>query len=108
MFLCRYYGAAKNLPEVRAAMKKDPEEVHIFICIDFQLPRQSRYEKYGAISMDYYGFRDEEEGDLLNKEAEAEGRAIEEEVAAWEEREALKRGSTVHYFCLFPKCFKHE
>lgn len=58
--------------------------------------------------MDYYGFRDEEEGDLLNKEAEAEGRAIEEEVAAWEEREALKRGSTVHYFCLFPKCFKHE
>lgn len=35
MFLCRYYGAAKNLPEVRAAMKKDPEEVHIFICIDF-------------------------------------------------------------------------
>ena len=72
----KYYGAAKNLPEVRAAMKKDPEE----------LPRQSRYEKYGAISMDYYGFRDEEEGDLLNKEAEAEGRAIEEEVAAWEER----------------------
>ena len=31
--------------------------------------------------MDYYGFRDEEDGTLLIKEAEAEVAAIEQEVA---------------------------
>ena len=38
------------------------------------------------ITMDYYGFRDEDDGSLLIKEAEAEGKAIEQEVAAWQER----------------------
>ena len=43
--------------------------------------------------MDYYGFRDEEDGTLLIKEAEAEAAAIEREVAEWEEREAMKRSA---------------
>ena len=48
------------------------------------------------ITMDYYGFRDEEDGSLLMKEAEAEGKAIEQEVAAWKEREAMKMSTNVH------------
>lgn len=48
------------------------------------------------ITMDYYGFRDEDDGSLLIKEAEAEGKAIEQEVAAWQEREAMKMSINVH------------
>ena len=58
-----------------------------------QIPRKGRYELYNSINMDYYGFRDEEDGTLLIKEAEAEAAAIEQEVAEWEEREAMKRSA---------------
>lgn len=60
------------------------------------MPKKSRYELYSMITMDYYGFRDEDDGSLLIKEAEAEGKAIEQEVAAWQEREAMKMSTNVH------------
>ena len=60
---------------------------------DAQIPRKGRYELYNSINMDYYGFRDEEDGTLLIKEAEVEAAAIEQEVAEWEEREAMKRSA---------------
>ena len=41
--------------------------------------------------MDYYGFRDEDDGTLLIEEAAAEARAVEEAVQEWEEREAMKK-----------------
>ena len=41
--------------------------------------------------MDYYGFRDEEDGTLLNVEAEAESIAINKEIEEWREREALQK-----------------
>ena len=41
-------------------------------------PRRSRGNMYKGITPDYYGFRDEDDGVLLPKEAEAEKRAIDE------------------------------
>ena len=55
------------------------------------MAKKGRYELYSNINMEYYGFKDEEDGTLLLKEAEAEARIIQKEVEAWEERDALKR-----------------
>ena len=59
--------------------------------LDIQIPRKGRYELYNSINMDYYGFRDEDDGTLLIEEAAAEAKAIEQAVGEWEEREALKK-----------------
>lgn len=66
----------------------------MYICCiryDYQVPKKGRYELYNNASIEYYGFRDEEDGTLLLKEAEAEALAIEKEVEEWEQREAMKR-----------------
>ena len=76
-------------------MKKDPEDVGVQLLHphsnNLQIPRKGRYELYNSITMDYYGFRDEDDGTLLIEEAAAEARAVEEAVQEWEEREAMKK-----------------
>lgn len=62
-----------------------------YIRYNYQVPKKGRYELYNNVSIEYYGFRDEEDGTLLLKEAEAEALAIEKEVEEWEQREAMKR-----------------
>ncbi|KAK8817017.1 hypothetical protein AV274_2908 [Blastocystis sp. ATCC 50177/Nand II] len=76
----KYYGAAKNLPEVKLLLKKEPEDI----------PKKGRYELYDSITPAYYGFGDEEDGRLLLEEAEAEAEAIEKEVSEWKKIQALK------------------
>lgn len=46
---------------------------------------------YNTITLDYYGFYDEEDGKLLLEEAAAEAAAVQKEVEEWEKREALKK-----------------
>ena len=48
-----------------------------------------------AINIEYYGFRDEEDGNLLIKEAEAEAEAIEREVEEWNQREKMKQNMSL-------------
>lgn len=58
----RYFGAAKNLPGVRELFDAEPPKKM----------RRTRHDMYKHINGDYYGFRDEEDGVLLEVEAEAE------------------------------------
>ena len=46
------------------------------------MPKKSRYELYSMITMDYYGFRDEDDGSLLIKDAAFDGKKKQVEVAA--------------------------
>lgn len=86
----RYYGAAKNLPEVKLLLKKEPEDVGVVGGCEEQIPKKGRYELYDSITPAYYGFGDEEDGRLLLEEAEAEAEAIEKEVSEWKKIQALK------------------
>ena len=83
----RYFGAAKTLPGVRELFEK-------------QLPRTVRRTRHAmnkTIDADYYGFRDEEDGVLLDMESEAEKVRVEQSVARWkrgeEERAAAEKST---------------
>ena len=58
----RYFGAAKNLPGVKELFEREPPKK----------PKRTRQDLYKDIDGDYYGFRDEEDGVLLEVEREAE------------------------------------
>jgi len=58
----KYWGAAKDLPGVRELFAKEVPNA----------PRKSRNEYYRHINFEYYGFRDEEDENLLKNEKEAE------------------------------------
>ena len=55
----RYFGAAKNLPGVAELLEKQKAK----------LLKKSRADQYKNISPDYYGWRDEEDGVLLEVES---------------------------------------
>lgn len=69
----RYFGAAKNLPGVKELFEKEAPKV----------VRRTRFQMHKSITPDYYGFRDEEDGVLVRKEAEAE-RVIQAQVRGGE------------------------
>lgn len=58
----RYFGAAKQLPGVKELFDYEPP----------QKLRRTRGELQSRIDPDYYGFRDEDDGVLLDVEAKAE------------------------------------
>jgi pre-mRNA-splicing factor ISY1 len=58
----KYWGAAKHLPGVRELFAKDQPNA----------PKKSRIDLYKNINFEYYGFKDEEDGKLLESEAKAE------------------------------------
>jgi len=74
----KYFGAAKELPGVRELFQAEAP----------QRPRRTRAQIYKTITPDYYGYRDEDDEDLLRKEALAEKEAIEEADA---QHQRLKR-----------------
>jgi pre-mRNA-splicing factor ISY1 len=78
--MCRYFGAARNLPGVRELFQPKEQKA----------PKRTRAELYRDIDADYYGYRDDEDGILVRMEAEAERRAIQEAMDAWE-RERQER-----------------
>ncbi|KAI9252335.1 Isy1-like splicing factor [Phascolomyces articulosus] len=64
----KYFGRARDLPGVRELFEtEEPEKV-----------ARSRTELYRNIDADYYGYRDEEDGDLLEYELDQERERLEE------------------------------
>lgn len=74
----KYFGAAKELPGVRELFQAEAPLP----------PRRTRGAMYKSITPDYYGYRDEDDGTLLAKEAAAERAAVD---AALEEYADLQR-----------------
>ena len=66
----KYWGAAKDLPGVRELFAKEVPNA----------PRKSRNELYKNINFEYYGFKDEDDGNILLFEKEAEKLLLEEYV----------------------------
>jgi len=80
-----YFGAAKNLPGVKEllAPKKKPEI------------KRTRFDMYKGVDVDYYGFRDDEDGILQDAEAKAEKKAREAAIVDWELTQIQKGKSGV-------------
>lgn len=78
----KYYGAAKDLPGVRQLFEEHDND------IEKQKKRRSRADIYRNITPDYYGFRDEDDGVLLIKEAEMEKRKFAEAMDIYESKRA--------------------
>ena len=75
----RYYGAAKNLPGVREMLKNAVETD--------KRAHRSVEQIRRSINVSYYGYLDEDDGVLLQAEADAEERLQEEKVQEFEARE---------------------
>jgi pre-mRNA-splicing factor ISY1 len=58
----KYWGAAKDLPGVRELFAKEQPNA----------PKKARADLYKSINFEYYGFKDEEDGKLLEEEGKAE------------------------------------
>jgi pre-mRNA-splicing factor ISY1 len=76
----KYFGAAKQLPGVKELFELPPEI----------RKKRNRYEMYKRIDMDYYGFRDDEDGVLENLERDAEKEMRAKAIEEWERIEAVK------------------
>jgi len=77
-----YFGATKNLPGVRELFEKPKAKKK----------KRTRHEMYKSIDVDYYGYRDEDDGTILISEKEAESNAIRRSVETWKRsKEATKR-----------------
>lgn len=70
----RYFGAARDLPGVRELFEQAVPDK----------PRVTRGQLAKKIDADYYGYRDDEDGDLAELEAEAEVKSRREAVEEWE------------------------
>ncbi|UKJ90684.2 hypothetical protein MACJ_001618 [Theileria orientalis] len=62
----KYFGAAKNLPGVRELFEQQQKELEV------NLKDVTRAELYRMINPDYYGFKDEQDPELLKQEYEME------------------------------------
>mmetsp|Transcript_23854 Transcript_23854/g.39446 ORF Transcript_23854/g.39446 Transcript_23854/m.39446 type:complete len:272 (-) Transcript_23854:288-1103(-) len=70
----RYYGAAKKLPGVRELFKKAAPE----------RTKRTRFEMLKSIDADYYGYRDDDDGILIELEKAVEGEKLAENITRWE------------------------
>mmetsp|Transcript_20140 Transcript_20140/g.61102 ORF Transcript_20140/g.61102 Transcript_20140/m.61102 type:complete len:283 (-) Transcript_20140:1738-2586(-) len=70
-----YFGAAKTLPGVRELFEAAPTKGK---------PKRTRAELYKTITPDYYGYRDEDDGTILELEAAAEAKLVDEAMEEWE------------------------
>eukprot|EP00941_MAST-03F_sp_MAST-3F-sp1_P005320 g5320.t1 len=75
-----YFGAAKDLPGVRELFQPQLQKRRT----------RTRHDIIQNVNLDYFGYRDEEDGVLLQVEAEAEKRAISNAFEDWR-RENKKR-----------------
>eukprot|EP01132_Coremiostelium_polycephalum_P004976 gene4976-6197_t len=76
----KYYGEAKNLPGVKELLET-PETPQF---------KKSKYEYKKYVDSDYYGYRDEEDGIIIELEKEHEAIAIDNAVNKWKEDQKLK------------------
>ncbi|RUP50388.1 Rab43 protein [Jimgerdemannia flammicorona] len=70
----KYFGRAKDLPGVRELFEQDAPEA----------PKRTRFDMYRNVDADYYGYRDEEDGALLEYEHEREREWAQRALAAGE------------------------
>lgn len=70
----KYFGRAKELPGVRELFQQDTPAP----------PRRTRGDMYKGITPDYYGYRDEDDGVLVQKEFEAEKRKVGQRVQEYD------------------------
>jgi len=78
-----YFGAAKELPGVRELLRPKKQET----------AKRTRYDMYQRIDVDYYGYRDDEDGLLEKLEAEAEAEARNGAIEEWNTIQVKKFGS---------------
>lgn len=76
-----YFGAARELPGVRELHEQKMREK----------VRPKRGELHKLVDAEYYGYKDEDDAQILQLEADAEVRLREEAVKAWEETELSRR-----------------
>lgn len=76
----KYFGEARNLPGVRELFRKEAPSKQ----------KRTRMEIFKGIDADYYGYRDDDDGILVDLEKEASAKALEEAVAQWDEEQATK------------------
>jgi pre-mRNA-splicing factor ISY1 len=62
----KYYGVAKDLPGVKEHLAKEAAMAR-----NKRMKRSDRHQNYKNITPDYYGYRDEDDGVLLELEAQA-------------------------------------
>merc|ERR1712194_702190 len=77
----KYFGAAKDLPGVRELFETE---------VVPEAPRKTRKQLFKHIQPDYYGWRDEEDGELVLAEQGFELEAVQKEVARWKAEQANK------------------
>ena len=77
----RYFGAAKDLPGVR----------ELFTDAAPKRPKRTRGQMFAAITPDYFGFRDEDDGTLVPAEREAEAAQRQAAVEAWEAKDSAAK-----------------
>ncbi|KAF8819056.1 RAB43, member RAS oncogene family protein [Cardiosporidium cionae] len=78
----KYFGAAKDLPGVRELFERETVPLP---------PQRSRVDLYKSITPDYYGWRDEEDGELLLIEQQREKDWQNAFVDEWMKKEAQKK-----------------
>lgn len=71
----KYFGAARELKGVKELFHQPVEK-----------KKKTRQELYKAVTADYYGFRDDEDGKLVLLEQEAEKLAREKDITSWREQ----------------------
>lgn len=77
----RYFGAAKDLPGVKELLEKPASAP----------TRRTRGQLAKRVDADYYGYRDEDDGEIVPKEREAELLAEERLEAAWRKQKESGR-----------------
>lgn len=84
----KYFGAAKNLPGVRELFEKEVGDAP---------ERRTRAQIYRNITPDYYGWRDEEDPDVLFHEAEKEAELRDSMMKQWQDEHPSRNlGNTVY------------
>ena len=78
-----YFGAAQNLPGVRELFEKEELETEV---------RKTRKELFKDIKPDYYGWRDEDDANLLLAENAAEMELQQKAISEWQQS---KGGSSI-------------
>ncbi|CAG8574396.1 6807_t:CDS:2 [Paraglomus occultum] len=77
----KYFGRAKDLPGVRELFQQEAPD----------LPKRTRFDLYKNVDADYYGYRDEEDGTLLEYERERQAQVIAKALALPDETEPMDK-----------------
>lgn len=77
----RYFGAAKDLEGVREQLELRKAEKD---------QRQTRYDLFQRIDYDYFGFGDDDDGILIEKERISQEKAIKHKVELWKQERLAK------------------